>query len=81
MRVCKYASMQVCKYASMQVCTYMQVCKYDHIGNGFQKIPYSNLLYPTYITNKSEAIYMSAVAAFFSLSPINRTFGTDTQKL
>ena len=51
--------MQVCKYVSMQVCSYMQ---------RFSKhsLLYSNLLYPTYPTNKSEAIYMSAVAAFFN---------------
>ena len=79
MQVCKYASMQVCKYASMQVCKHasMKVCKYAsmHIYVSMQvckyiqrfsenSLPYSNLLYPTYPTNKSEAIYMSAVAAF-----------------
>merc|ERR1712030_64673 len=45
MKVCKYAYIQVCKYANMQVCTYMQVCKYAHIYNGFQKIPYPTLTY------------------------------------
>merc|ERR1712030_178973 len=59
MQVCNYASLQVCKYASMQVCSYMQRFSEN-------SLPYSNLLYPTYPTNKSEAIYMSAVAAFFS---------------
>ena len=59
MQVCKYASMQVCKYASMQVCKYasMQVCKYAHmqVGTDMQVCKY---------TNKCEAIYMSAIAAF-----------------
>ena len=79
MKVCKYDSMRVCKYAIIQVCNYaiMQVCKYAHICKyvsmqvcSYMKrfsensLPYSNLLYPTYPTKKSEAIYMSAVAAF-----------------
>ena len=41
----------------MQVCSYIQRFSEN-------SLPYSNLLYPTYPTNKSEAIYMSAVAAF-----------------
>ena len=44
----------------MHVCSYMQRFSEN-------SLPYSNLLYPTYPTNKSEAIYMSAVAAFLGL--------------
>jgi len=64
-QVCKYASMKVCKYASMHIYASMQVCSYIQRFSE-NSLPYSNLLYPTYPTNKSEAIYMSAVAAFFS---------------
>ena len=75
MQVYKYASMQICKYAhickyvSMQVCSYMQRFSEN-------SLPYSNLLYPTYPTNKSEAIYMSAVAAFLELSTRNASTGS-----
>ena len=75
MQVCNYASLQVCKYASMQICKYTHICKYVsmQVCSYMQRfsensLPYSNLLYPTYPTNKSEAIYMSAVAAFFLLN-------------
>ena len=77
MQVCKYASLQVCKYASMQICKYEHICKYVSMQvcsymQWFSEnsLPYSNLLYPTYPTNKSEAIYMSAVAAFFECNLI-----------
>ena len=78
-RVCKYASVQVCKYekthmyASMEICKYAHICKYVSVQvcsymQRFSEnsLPYSTLLYPTYPTKKSEAIYMSAVAAFLS---------------
>ena len=74
--VCKYAIMQVWKYASMQICKNAHICKYVsmQVCSYMQRfsensLPYSNLLYPTYPTNKSEAIYMSAVAAFFVYRP------------
>ena len=80
MQICKYASMnlyasmhiyaimQVYKYASMHTYASMQVFSYMQWFTEYS-LPYSNLLYPTYPTNKSEAIYMSAVVAFLKCSP------------
>ena len=60
-----YAGMQVCKYASMQVCKYACICKYTSMQvcsiTTLTKSKCQNMRY----TNKSEAMYMSAVAAFF----------------
>ena len=66
MQVCTYSSMQLCKYANMQVCTYIQVCKYVHM----QVCTYMQVcLY----TNKCEAIYVSAIAAFL-LIDLSKTY-------
>ena len=54
MQVCKHASMQAFKYGSMHIYASMQVCMYASM----QVCKY---------TNKSEAICMSAVAAFLLL--------------
>ena len=71
MQVCKYASKQVYNYASMQVYNNasMQVCSITTLT----KSKCQNMRY----TNKSEAMYMSAVAAFFFLTEM---YGVSTTK-
>ena len=64
---------QVQKNASLQVCTYMQVCKYAfmQVYTGvYKKLNKKKENHRWYVkkiwnANKCEAIYMSAVAAFF----------------
>ena len=58
-QVCKYASMQVCKYASMQVYNYSSMLVFSITT--LTKSKRHNMRY----TNKSEAMYMSALLAFF----------------
>ena len=68
MQVCKYASMhvyasmQVCKYASMKVytCLYKKLNKEIFLITTLTKSKCQNIRY----TNKSDALYLSAVAAF-----------------
>ena len=57
MQVCSY--MEVCKYESMLIYAFMQACKYASM----RVCKYESMRY----TNKSEAIYMSSIAAFFQI--------------